>query len=413
SDWLAMPPLGVEARAALTEGLIAEARALEPPVTAPLQWADALLLSFAARVADLVSAHRAVRDLRDQMRSHTSRPVSPVAAAALTQASRRAFHRDHRAALRAAAGTVATILIGSAFWIGTGWADGAGAVLISGVACALFGANDDPRPMILSFLWGTCIGVVLAAVYAFILLPRATDFVTVAAMLAPTLLLLGYALTVPSASLITLGTVMGFINIAGLNAHYAADFAAFANGALAQIIGTGFAVVTVGLFQVVGAEHSAARIITAGWRDLAQRSNRRQRPKVNSWVSRMLDRIGLLAPRLAAMGGDPGRPMLDALQDLRVGVTVGNLRDLRLDAGPAAEEWITPVLQGVGRYYAARRLDRPPPDDPALLEGIDKAMQAFSRDEDDDTRRRAMLALTGLRRNLFPAAAPYGAAVAA
>ena len=233
---------------------------------------------------------------------------------------------------------------------------------------------------------------------------RATDFVTVAAMLAPTLLLLGYALTVPSASLITLGTVMGFINIAGLNAHYAADFAAFANGSLAQIAGTGFAVVTVGLFQVVGADRSASRIIRAGWRDLARRSNLPGRSDVTGWVSKMLDRIGLLAPRLAAMGEDPGRPMLDALQDLRVGVTVGHLRDLRLDAGGPAEELITPVLHGVGRYYAARRLDRAPPDDPALLEGIDRAMQAFSHDGDGAIRRSAVLALTGLRRNLFPAA---------
>ena len=43
---------------------------------------------------------------------------------------------------------------------------------------------------------------------------------------------------------------------------------------------------------------------------------------------------------------------------------------------------------------------------------IDKAMQAFARDWDDDTRRRAMLALTGLRRNLFPHASPYGAVAA-
>lgn len=413
SAWLTMPPQDVRVRAEITSALVAEARALEPTAAAPLQWKDALLLSFAARAAELIAAHHAVRDLRDQMRSPSRRAISPVVAEMLAQTTRRTFHRDRPAALRAAMGTTATILIGSAFWIGTGWADGAGAVLISGVACALFGASDDPRPMILSFLWGTIIGVGLAAIYAFAVLPRVTDFVTLVAVLAPVLLLVGTFQTMPKASLITTGVVLGFINIVGLNDHYAADFAAFANGSLAQIIGTGFAAVTVGLFQVVGAERSAARIIVAGWRDLARRSDLPGRPDVTGWVSKMLDRIGLLAPRLAAIGEDPGRPMLDALQDLRVGVTVGQLRDLRIDAGGASAALITPVLRGVARYYAERRLDQPPRDDPALLEGIDQAMQVFSHAEDGDVRRRAVLALTGLRRNLFPAAPAYCAMAAA
>ncbi|MBN8848382.1 MAG: FUSC family protein [Sphingomonas sp.] len=412
-DWLAMPPLDVDTRAELTDALIADARALEPDAAAPLQWRDALLLSLAARLADLVSAHRAVRDLREQMRAPGRRSISPVAAAALAQSSRRTFHRDRTAALRSALGAIATVVLGSIFWIGTGWADGAGAVLISGVACALFGASDDPRPMILSFLWGTIIGVTLAAIYAFAIMPRVTDFVTLVAVLAPASLMIGAFLINPRVSLIATGGVLGFFNIVGLNDHYAADFAAFANGSLAQIAGTGFAVVTVGLFQVVGANRSASRIIRAGWRDLARRSNLPGRSDVTGWVSKMLDRIGLLAPRLAAMGEDPGRPMLDALQDLRVGVTVGHLRDLRLDAGGPAEELITPVLHGVGRYYAARRLDRAPPDDPALLEGIDRAMQAFSHDGDGGIRRSAVLALTGLRRNLFPEAPAYHAEAAA
>lgn len=409
-DWLDMPPQDVNARAEMTEALIAEARALEPAASAPLKWRDALLLSFAARAMDLIAAHRAVRDLREQMRSPSRRAVSPVVSEVLAQTTRRTFHRDRPAALRAAMGTTATILIGCAFWIGTGWADGAGAVLISGVACALFGASDDPRPMILSFLWGTIIGVVLAAIYAFAIMPSVTDFVTLVAVLAPVMLIVGAFQTMPKGALITTGIVLGFINIVGLNDHYAADFAAFANGSLAQIVGTDFAAVTVGLFQVVGADRSAARIIVAGWRDLARRSNLPGRSDVTGWVSKMLDRIGLLAPRLAAIGDDPGRPMLDALQDLRVGVTVGQLRDLRVDGGEVSDELITPVLRGVARYYAERRLDQPPPDSPALLEGIDQAMQAFSHDEDRDVRRRAVLALTGLRRNLFPGAPAYGEA---
>jgi len=408
--WLATPPASVAERAVLADALIADARAGEPAATDPLLWRDALALSLAARLAELVAAHRAVRDLRDQLRAPTRAPVTPVVAAALRQSSGRAFHRDRSLAIRAALGTIATVLLGSLFWIESGWQDGAGAVLIAGVCCSLFGNSDNPAPTIRTFLWGTIIGVAAAAIYAFAILPRVTDFPTLVAVLAPPLLLAGALLTEASATLITLGALLGFINSAGLNASYAADFPAFVNGSIAQIIGTGFAVVTVSLFQTVGADRAAARIIQSGWRDLARRSDLKGPPDVTGWIARMLDRIGLLAPRLALWGEDPGRPLFDVLRDLRVGVSVAGLRTLRLHADEAGEAIIAPVLSQVGRRYAAMRIDVPPQDDPELLASIDQAIVGFARDPRPDERRSALLALTSLRRNLFPSAPAYGAA---
>ena len=405
--WLGTAPTDVVARAETVAGLVARTRALEPDPTGPLQWRDALTLSLLARLADLVEAHRAIRDLRDQIRSPSTRPVSPVVEQSLAHVSRRSFHRDRAVALRGALGTTATIVLGGAFWIGTGWPAGAGATLIAGVSCAMFGAVDDPRPLIMQFFWGSLLGVIVAMIYAFAILPRVTDFVTLAVVISPPLLLMGSQLGRGPWRLIALGVLLGFVNVVGLDERYDTDFATFTNNAIAQLMGTFFAVVTVGLFQAIGKEQSAGRIITAGWRDLARRSNRPGRPDAAAWVSRMLDRIGLLAPRLAAIGEDPGRPMLDALQDLRVGLTVGMLRDLREDTGPARGALITPVLQGVSGHYAAMRVDKIPPGDPELLRGIDRALNTFSYDEDHAIRRRAVVALTGLRRNLFPLSDPF------
>ncbi|MDB5738750.1 MAG: Fusaric acid resistance protein [Sphingomonas bacterium] len=403
-DWLASAPLTPADRAIVTDRLIADARALEPDGTAPLTWRDALLMSLLGRLADLIAAHRGTRDLRDQIRSPTRAPVSPVAAAALRQAGRRAFHRDRQSAIRAAFGTIATILIGCAFWIGTAWADGAGAVLIAGVCCALFGNSDDPAPAIRLFLYGSIVGILIAAPFAFGIMPRLTDFVTLAMAMAPILLVAGALLANPKTSLLALGGLLGFINIVGLGDRYNGEFLPFINGAIAQIAGTFFAVITVGLFQTVGTEQSAARLIRAGWRDLARRSDLRTAPDATGWNSRMLDRIGLLAPRLAAKGQDPGRPVLDALQDLRVGLTVGELRRLRMASTAPEDAIISPVLGGVGRHYAALRTDRVLPNDDALLASIDRAMAGFARDESAAARRDGLLALTGLRRNLFPSA---------
>lgn len=410
--WLAVPATSFVERATFVEALVAEIRAEEPAVTAPLVWRDALILSLASRLADLVQSHRAVRDLRDQIRSPSRAAITPVVREALRSASKRTFHRDRLVALRAAFGTIATMVLGCAFWIYSGWPDGGGAVLIAGVCCALFGNSDDPAPAIRTFLWGSIIGVVIAGIYLFAILPGVTDYVTVAAVLAPMFLLLGAFLAIPKYTLVSLGVVLGLANLIGLNANYVGDFAAFTNGAIAQLVGTAFAVVTVGLFQTVGAERSSARLIRAGWRDLARRSLLPGEPDEIGWVSKMLDRIGLLAPRLVARGQDPGRPLFDVLVDLRVGVSVAGLRRVKLAASDFGRSIVDPVLARVSEHYRARSLDQPAIHDPDLLAAIDTAMTAFAADPQPDERRNALLALTSLRRNLFPAAPGYAEAAA-
>ncbi|WP_010186654.1 FUSC family protein [Sphingomonas sp. PAMC 26605] len=408
-EWLATAQPMAERNAA-ADALIARARALEPPVAEPLLWRDALRLSLLARLAELIDAHRNARDLLDQMRSPLRAPLNPGVARLLARTARRPLHRDRGIALRAAAGTVATILLGCIFWIGTGWADGAGAVLIAGVCCALFGNSDDPAPAIMAFFYGTIIGLVIAAVYAFAILPRITDFPTLIAALAPALLIGGVFLSRPRTTLITLGALLGGINTVGLNDRYGGSFDTFVNGGVSQLIGTIFAVVTVGLFQTIGADTAARRLIRAGWRELAQRSNAAGVPDTAGWVARMLDRIGLLAPRLALQGKDPGKPLLDALSDLRVGFAIGELRQLRIDGTSYDAARITPVLKGVGAHYRALRPDRPAPPAPVLLADLDSAIDAMAADAEPARARAGVLALTSLRRNLFPTAPAYGVA---
>lgn len=407
--WLATP-VSMEERNLAADALIARARALEPPVVEPLLWRDALRLSLLARLAELIDAHRNARDLLDQMRSPSRAALNPGVARLLARTARRPLHRDRGIALRAAAGTVATILIGCVFWIGTGWSDGAGAVLIAGVCCALFGNSDNPAPSIMAFFYGTILGLVVAAIYAFAILPRVSDFVTLIAVLAPAMLIGGVFLARPRTTLVTLGALLGGLNTVGLNDRYGASFDSFVNGGVSQLIGTIFAVVTVGLFQTIGADTAARRLIRAGWRELAQRSNALGPPDAAGWVARMLDRIGLLAPRLALQDKDPGKPLLDALSDLRVGVAIGELRQLRIDGPPADAARITPVLQGVSAHYRALRPDRPAPPEPVLLANLDSAIDTMAGDAEPARARAAVLALTSLRRNLFPAAPAYGVA---
>jgi uncharacterized membrane protein YccC len=412
SDWLEQGVTGAE-REAGAAALLSETIALEPqPGGEGYTWREMLLLNLMARLRDLIMAHRDCRALRDQIRVAGVRAISPHVHGLLTRATGRALHRDRGLALRSCLGTIATIMIGCALWIGSAWPDGAGAVLIAGVYCALFGNIDNPGPTIVQILYGTFIGLAGAAVYAFVLLPRATDFVTVAAVLAPGFLAMGSLMANPRTALWGMGILVGGMNFVGLNASYDGNFAAFANGAIAEVIGTVLALVMVGLFQTVGVDTSIGRLLRASARDVARRARGRA-PNDMMWTSRMLDRVGLLVPRLAARGPDPQEVFLDALIDLRIGVVAGQMDRLRAGATPEEGRLIADTLSGVARHFERLDPNRPEAPPTALLDDLDRTMAAFSDDDSEERRRQGLVLLTSLRRNLFPDAPGFGTATAA
>lgn len=407
--WLA-EGVAVPDREEKAAALIAEAGALEPQDrSGGFVWHEMLLISLLVRLAELIAAHRDCRDLHDQIRSPSVRALTPHLGTLLMGAHGRSLHRDRGAALRTGFGTVATILLGCIFWIGTAWPSGAGAVLIAGVCCALFGGTDNGRRSIVNFLIGTIAGILAAVPYAFAIIPRVTDFVSLAAVLAPALLLLGSIFARPHYTLMGFGAAVGFLNSVGLNDHYGADFAAFANGAIAQIIGAGFSVVTVSLFQTVGPDTAIGRLFTSGWRDVARRASGRSRDE-RRWLSRMIDRIGLLLPKLARRAPDSAAPLMDMLVDMRTGIVAGRLRVLSQESPPDEQLLVDRTLDAIGDYYRHLNPNHPilPPD--TVLTDIDRMVTAFAGDPSSERRRDALLLLTSLRRNLFPAAAPYGMA---
>jgi uncharacterized membrane protein YccC len=396
-------------REATAEPLIEEARALEPLAQQTgLVWRDMLLLNVLSRLEELVMTLRDAHLLRDQIRAPSVRAISPRVPELLKATSRRPLHLDRGLAIRSALGTIATIALGCTFWITTAWKDGGGAVLIAGIACALFGGLDNPRAAIGKMQLGSTIGLVMSILYAYTILPRVTDFVTLAAVLAPMLLIMGVLMGKPATVAVGTGILIGFPQTVGLYATYVPAFGAQLNGAIAQYIGIGFAMATVGLFLTVGAEDRVVRLARAGWRDVARRARGRA-PDSARWMALMLDRVGLMLPAMAK-GTDPGKPLLDALLDMRIGFVAGELDLLRRGATEEERALIAETLGGVGAYFTRLRPSRSTPPPPEMLADIDRAVAVFARNEEPARRRDGLILLTSLRRNLFPGAPAYGAA---
>jgi uncharacterized membrane protein YccC len=105
---------------------------------------------------------------------------------------------DHRFALWSAAAVALSILACCAFWIATGWADGASAALIAAVVGALFAGVDAPLPAFGNALKLMAISIAIAGIYLFGVLPRVTTIEVLIAALMPTFVLFGWMTARPA-----------------------------------------------------------------------------------------------------------------------------------------------------------------------------------------------------------------------
>jgi uncharacterized membrane protein YccC len=191
--------------------------------------------------------------------------------------------------------------------------------------------------------------------------------------------------------------------------RYNADFAAFLNVSLAQIGGVVMTIGAARLFRSVDASWSARRILRHGWRDLAALASGRY-ADLDGWTSHMLDRLLLITPRLAL--AEPGSALsaVDALKDLRIGRNVIQLRRALAAAPemPGKQQPVQHVLAEVTQHFSRRASSGAPESAPAtMLEVIDVALRALQAAPPDERRYQGLLALTGMRRNLFPDAPGY------
>ena len=127
------------------------------------------------------------------------------------------------------------------------------------------------------------------------------------------------------------------------------------------------------IFRTVSADWSARRIQAANWRDLAALAASPRTQARHGYAARMLDRIGLLQPRLALAKRPDDVMAADALKDLRVGRDITELQRARRHL-PMAEPVLRPVLDGLARYFRDRSSWRGGQKTPEFLAQIDRAL---------------------------------------
>jgi uncharacterized membrane protein YccC len=377
---------------------------LSPAIRRDASWSEILKVNLAARLRALVDVAEDCYKLRRHIDAVLHR-ASPAEIHERTGSSPWVLHRDYRLALMSALAAVVGITVTCAFWILTGWPVGWAAAMMAAVFCSFFATQDDPVPGIRLFLNYTLVSIPISALYLLIVLPAIHSFPMLVMTTAPVFLLLGVYVARPATTARAMAVVFGVAGMLSMQDTGTADLVSFINIMLAQIAGIWAAALTTKLMRSVDAEWTARRIMRAGWTELALLAETGRAPSIDTVTARMLDRIALLTPRLAMAGEQEDLVAVDALSDLRVGLNMAHLLHIRARLEGEGVS-LQPLLQDLSAYFRNRPLP-PASSAPMLLDHTDQTLRAVCGAPPIPEQRDAVVALAGIRRDLFPHAPPY------
>jgi uncharacterized membrane protein YccC len=172
------------------DGLRAALNEVQPQLGADANWNEIMVAGFVIRLRNLMDITRDCQLLRAAIADGRDPDLLPLAFTSdtLTPA---VPHRDHGLALWTAAATALSVLACCAFWIATGWPDGATAPIFAAVLGSLLAGVDDPLPAFRGY-YGVFLAVIAVnGIYTFGVLPRVTTLEMLIVALMPAFLLFG------------------------------------------------------------------------------------------------------------------------------------------------------------------------------------------------------------------------------
>ncbi len=385
----------------------------EAPTTTP--WCRALRIGLAVRLDELATRWRACETLRQRIdEGLAGGPAGPRHTGAF---GTRVLHRDTGLALLSAFAAVLAICLLSAIWIVTAWPSGSVLPTFAAVFCSFFATMDDPVPAIKGFMKFTILSTPISALYVLVLLPVVHDFGMLMLVCLPVFFVLGAlagrATTAPAA----LAMILGVAGTLSIHDTSNVDLPLFLNSTLGQVLAILGAATVTHIVRSVGGDWVAARIRRATWNELGDMAAAARSADVDeAYAVRMVDRIGLLAPRVAQEGPEVRNDTVEgALRDLRSGVDIVALQRARAQLPSMG---IGTFMTALSRRFRDLATGQVAPPSAALLSQLDAVLAAalvppVAGEPRSADARAAITALVGLRRSLFPDAPAHIAAAAA
>ena len=140
--------------------------------------------------------------------------------------------------------TTLSCVLGTLFWLWTGWTSGSGAMVMIAVVTSLAMRLPNPRMVAIDFIYGTLAALPLGALYFLVIIPNTQQSML---LLCLSLAVLGFFLgiEVQKRRLGSMGALASTINIIVLDNPMTFHFSQFLDSALGQIVGCVLAFIVI------------------------------------------------------------------------------------------------------------------------------------------------------------------------
>lgn len=374
-----------------------------PKITPHSTWDDVMLVHLAADLGKLITYCEGRADQRNMIdkciRGHEAPPPksTPVPLARL--------HKDRRLALLISTSAVFTITLVSLMWVVSGWSAGFCAPMMTSIFFLSFVRNDHSVAALKKVLLFTIYSLPPAGIYLLIVMYSAHSFEMLMLLLAPCILIAGIYMARPPTAL---GATIFMMGIWSTTTMYDLDMAnatSFMNGQVfAQCFGVLMALLSARIFRSFDAEWTTRRLLESLAKEISHLARSVKSPPVIQTTVQMIDRIGILVPRLSGLGAEKENVISRLFREMRIGVNMVHLMHMRSRLKRNGID-IQPLLQTLSDYFAKRPSERK--GEAIALEQIDKTLQKICRMSSPVRKNAAIAALTGIRRDMFPEALPY------
>ncbi len=385
-------------------------------VTSPT-WRDILELNLVTRITDLVEAWADCLALYAAILRPYEKPNRAIKKI-ISIDRKRPLHVDRGLAMFSAATAGIAVMVCAGFAMIFQWTQGIAAVGLAAVMCCIFATFDNPVMMQRKMFVATLTTFPVAALYVFGIFPAIDSFPLMALSLFPLIVPIGMFISNPATFLGGLSFGILVASGIGFSPSLHLDFPNFVMGNLIGMAGVLVAIVVTLFIRVVRVDVSIHRILKAGWVELAQHATGRIPNEYVTWASLMLDRLGLLIPRLAMAKNSESLKIDNALKDLPIGFNILELRIAAKGMPEATQNKINAMLKQLEQYFLGMTKTGYEPPKSEIVADIDAIITEilawrslpYSKPntfDSKDVRLNGLIASTGLRRNLFPHAAGY------
>jgi uncharacterized membrane protein YccC len=237
-------------------------------------------------------------------------------------------------------GTIGAVAL---FWILSAWPDGALALIWAAVSVILFSPRaDEAYASAMTFMVGTGLAVIIAAIIEFGLLPRIATFSGFSLVMALYLVPVGALVAQPWRTAMFAPMAGNFVPLIAPANQMTYDTAQFYNSALAIVAGIGAAALSFRLLPPLPPALRTRRLLALTLRDLRRLAAGRTHRTANDWEGRIYGRLSALPEQAEAL------QRAQILAALSVGTEIIRLRRIarRLDLHVELDAALNAVAQG-------------------------------------------------------------------